>query len=50
MANINVFLPPGATSDVHAPYEAYNVSNRLSEKNPVDKRIQEKRLHDKMRQ
>ena len=50
MANINVLIPPGATSDYTAALENHhNVSNRLSNPNTIDMRIAEKRVQDKMR-
>ena len=49
MANINVLIPPGATSSYAAHPVDVNVSNRLSNPNTIDKRIQEARLQDNMK-
>ena len=49
MANINVLIPPGATSSYAAQPVDQNVSTRLSNPNTIDKRIQEARLQDNMK-
>ena len=51
MANINVFIPPGATSASASPIPdaSYNVANRLSNPNTINKQIQQARILDQMR-